>query len=880
MKLRTLIMGIALSGLISCGISSIAHASDLEYIWNGNEGVVGYGGPYEEMATARADEDLDPVGANYVLNNNSVGAQTYGNRALGLTLTMKMTAQPDARCQITAATIRVQNNKVTETIANEVHEVNGNWTSFAVFDSDCKRAFNGAFLGGDGVTQIYNKDIKGERGQNPIIYRFEEQLRNQAPREKKHYIARACSQSKPDSACKEAAEKSYDIAWDTCRYNTYSKGFLTEDSVGVPPSENAGANVTDAFSKCVKKYSGLGINESILRYKTALDIVEYSKKTDCTVEYIGYIVCPASRFMAKILDAAFNAFSNFFEIAPLDRGTQAGDLLYRTWAVMRNIANALFAIFFIVIVLSQVSNIGISNYGIKKLLPRLIAVAVLVNISYYLCVAAIDFSNILGLGVKNVLDLMKPTVTLGYDSWSKQVNTLLTATVLATGVGIVLVTASLVALFPLLVGAAISLIVAVILMLARVAIILGLTIVSPLALACLLLPNTKSWYNKWKDLFVSMLMLYPLVSLVFGASTIAGLIIMNSSISDNAAGSVSLQLFGLAVQMIPLAITPLLLRIGGGVLGQIGGTAAKSGIFNNARKKSDQFVTRRKNARDLRAIKATGNKRRKGLSGVRDRVVRRRYLRKGIQSKRESEYHTARSDYISGYTSGTTGYGGDKKTKLGFGKTTRGEKFAGKLGAGAGDAKLAISNAENVQAHLLSEEAQAAKLTLRHYDQPQLTNLASDPNTSQVIRQAAIELVKERGTPLDINQLVKSSGKGTTRAQRQLIASAAASASPLYSTPEAQQSIIEGKIQDQQSFTQNIVSPALTNGTLSAKSLGESDVSTLQEVQYAVDNGHVDTAAAQNIRNLAHEAYTNPKNNSGGYASAASREGLRRLSGR
>ena len=56
----------------------------------------------------------------------------------------------------------------------------------------------------------------------------------------------------------------------------------------------------------------------------------------------------------------------------------------------------LFIILLLVVIFSQITGVGIDNYGIKKILPKLIIAAILINLSYWICVAFVDLSNILG----------------------------------------------------------------------------------------------------------------------------------------------------------------------------------------------------------------------------------------------------------------------------------------------------------------------------------------------------------------------------------------------------------------------------------------------------------------------------------------------------
>ena len=70
---------------------------------------------------------------------------------------------------------------------------------------------------------------------------------------------------------------------------------------------------------------------------------------------------------------------------------------------MRDFANIIFIIGFLIIVFSQLTSFGVSNYGIKRLLPKIIIAAILVNVSFYICAIAVDLSNILGNSLRGIL---------------------------------------------------------------------------------------------------------------------------------------------------------------------------------------------------------------------------------------------------------------------------------------------------------------------------------------------------------------------------------------------------------------------------------------------------------------------------------------------
>lgn len=307
--------------------------------------------------------------------------------------------------------------------------------------------------------------------------------------------------------------------------------------------------------------------------------------SSCSVGGVGWIICPLTSFLADAMDNVFAFLSdNFIKVQPVVLG-DTNNSLYIAWNVMRSVANVAFVIVFLIIIYSQLTNVGISNYGIKKLIPRLVVAAVLVNVSFYVAALAIDLSNVLGYSVQDVFNSIREqtfnmtndnTAALN-DSWGTSPWTNVTAVVLAGGGAIggiyYIAGAGLYFLVPLLIGLLLTLIFVVIILAARQAIIIILVIIAPVAFVANLLPNTEKWYKQWQDLFFTMLIFFPAFSLVFGGSQLAGQLII-----QNAGDNIVTVIFGLAIQIAPLVITPLILKFSGGLLGKI------AQITNNPRK--------------------------------------------------------------------------------------------------------------------------------------------------------------------------------------------------------------------------------------------------------------------------------------------------------
>ena len=302
---------------------------------------------------------------------------------------------------------------------------------------------------------------------------------------------------------------------------------------------------------------------------------ENSTSTSCDVQGIGWFICPVSNWLADGIDFMYSALQQFLKTKPLETTNQNSGI-YLAWVIMRNISNVAFIVAFLVIIYSQLTSVGISNYGVKKMLPRLIIAAVLVNLSFTFCAVLLDLSNIAGyafqdafMGIKNTISTVGENTGVGW-TWSELIVMILSNGALAGGV--VATVAMGAELLPLalsaLVGIGLVLLLVLLIMAARQALIVILIIISPLAFVCYLLPGTEKWFKKWRDLFLTMLVFFPAFAVIFGGAQLAGIIIIQNATGAN--GGI-MQILGMVVQVIPLALTPIILKLSGGVLGKFAG---------------------------------------------------------------------------------------------------------------------------------------------------------------------------------------------------------------------------------------------------------------------------------------------------------------------
>lgn len=364
---------------------------------------------------------------------------------------------------------------------------------------------------------------------------------------------------------------------------------------------------------------------------------EECDETDCAIEKVGWIVCPALELTATITDTAFNFLAdNFLETeAEL---VKTGEGTYKAWQVMRDFANAAFVIAFLIIIYSQLTSAGISNYGIKKMMPRLLIAAVLVNASFVLCQLAVDLTNILGWSLKGLLDSIAAQVGPSGNNLGPS-----TTGDGGIGLGILQITVAILAaaaivyiLLPILgtilLTAIITLVTIIIILLLRKALIILLIFISPLAFVAYLLPNTEKLFDKWKDMFIKLLLVFPIISLLFGAGTLAGQVLLAAGGSDeSSAADLTIGMVAAGVTVAPLlavwSVMQGALAAAGAIGGKIAGGANKVGGFAGGSMKDRLNNNPMAKARQ---IKAAGRQKQRdenfaeriGSSGFRGRMYR------------------------------------------------------------------------------------------------------------------------------------------------------------------------------------------------------------------------------------------------------------------
>ena len=263
---------------------------------------------------------------------------------------------------------------------------------------------------------------------------------------------------------------------------------------------------------------------------------------------LGWIICP---LIYTLRDAAQGIFSGFIEPLLRVHDSIIGELskndntstMYQAWSTFRNIGNILFVIALLFVIFSQVTGIGIDNYGIKRILPKLIVTAIIVNFSYIICGLLVDLSNIIGDSIKNIFESVeftagdKPSDGLGPVGIITFLVTAISAGA-AAGAGITVagsiigaggLLTILVPILTFLASAVIAGFFAMLMLGARQALVIIMIVISPVAFVLYAIPNTNPIFKKWFTLFRGLLMLYPVYCFMVGAGFMASKLIINGS---------------------------------------------------------------------------------------------------------------------------------------------------------------------------------------------------------------------------------------------------------------------------------------------------------------------------------------------------------------
>lgn len=355
----------------------------------------------------------------------------------------------------------------------------------------------------------------------------------------------------------------------------------------------------------VSKYMKVGTVEELPPENTTNDDSgeDSGGGTPCSVAAasLGWIICPVIQGVGNSVSSIYDMIEESFLRVDADFVSQ-DSATYTTWQRFQSFANIAFAIVLLVIILSQITGFGVNNYGIKKILPSLIIVAVLVNLSFFICQIAVDLSNILGYELRERFLEFASNIAIEPDFTDGSagsivgyiVSTIVSAGAL-TGIGIVLFSNLGAWIWPFLLSllvVAIGVLFFFIILGVRQTGIIILIVLSPVAIVCYALPNTKGFFDRWRKMLTSLLVVYPICGLMMGGGQFVSRLLLSNigsggnvamssifslGVVDSGISSFFYVLVAMLIQVVPFFFIPSIVKSSMAAMGNLGAKLSNFG---------------------------------------------------------------------------------------------------------------------------------------------------------------------------------------------------------------------------------------------------------------------------------------------------------------
>lgn len=269
---------------------------------------------------------------------------------------------------------------------------------------------------------------------------------------------------------------------------------------------------------------------------------------------------------------------------------------YAAFNSFRILATAVLVIVGIVMVTSQALGFEfLDAYTIKKTLPRILIAVIGLTLAWPLMRFVIDFFNVFGRDVREII----------YGPFSPQVKEVLNSKTLFVLDGAILATLAALGMgasLSFLVTAMLAVLVGFIIILVRYLAIIVLIIFAPVAIVCYILPNTQKIWNLWRENFMGLLLVFPIISAfiavghvfsavsllpnngaeatvphvtpTFGATShgmVVNFLTTPAQALIGGASSTAIQIIGFVAYFLPYFLLPIAFRLATGIIGSIAG---------------------------------------------------------------------------------------------------------------------------------------------------------------------------------------------------------------------------------------------------------------------------------------------------------------------
>jgi hypothetical protein len=331
----------------------------------------------------------------------------------------------------------------------------------------------------------------------------------------------------------------------------------------------------------------------------------FEKAMRSAIIWISSALATGIKAAGNMIDWALRQTSDFGE----------NDGLETVWKTTRNVSLSLLTLGLLIIAFANILSINLDNYGLARMLPKLIIGIILVFLSYFIPLALMNFTNALQALLKGSLDSAVASVSatgVAGDSIS-------IANMFSDNPGLNLLNAgnAIFQVFFIVLLMVFIFLVAlwlVLILIVRRAILMLLIAVAPIAFICNILPFTEKYYTEWWSRFWKWLLIGPMIMLLYGLSGIflaAGFVGARFGESDLANTDSWIWLIATAVLIFLAASVPL--KMGNEVYGQISKVGGKAAGATGLKARYNAFNESRKQYGKLKA-QDDANKFRAGLA--------------------------------------------------------------------------------------------------------------------------------------------------------------------------------------------------------------------------------------------------------------------------
>jgi hypothetical protein len=319
---------------------------------------------------------------------------------------------------------------------------------------------------------------------------------------------------------------------------------------------------------------------------------------------LTWIACPLFAIATGLTDSLISLFKDQLcfrteasNNAAIKCDVTDTDSIKPAWSAIKNIVSALLVVIMLVAIFAQAVSVGpIDTYTIRKMLPRLIAAVILIQISWYLFSWVINTVDNIGEGLMNLFDTIFANASGGVninDFYELLANAGVGIGTLAAANWVALITivgfgiAALPALLLLVFSAVVALLVGLAVLIFRKVMIITLLLVAPIALLLWVLPNTDRYWKMWWDNFLKVLLMFPIAVVIIEAGR------MFAYVAGTSSGG---GFIGLLLVMVgffgPLLILPKTFSWGGSLMQTAGQSITKAG--RSAAKPGEDYLNWRK----------------------------------------------------------------------------------------------------------------------------------------------------------------------------------------------------------------------------------------------------------------------------------------------